>query len=51
LRAARTFKPLDEERRRELLARTAKLAKGGAKERYKTTIAFDSTTHHPEWLR
>jgi predicted aldo/keto reductase-like oxidoreductase len=51
LHAARSFKPLGSERRAALLARTAKLALDGEKERYKTTAAFDSTTQHPEWMR
>jgi hypothetical protein len=33
-----------------LLARTAKFAKNGKFELFKTTDHFDSTVKHPEWL-
>ena len=39
--AARTFKPLDETRKKELLARTADSAKSGEFEKFKTTTNFD----------
>jgi predicted aldo/keto reductase-like oxidoreductase len=48
--AARTFKPLDETRRKELLAKTADSAKAGEFEKFKTTTNFDGTVQHPEWL-
>ena len=50
LAAARTFRPLTEDERAELLAKTAAAARGGMHERYKTTDEFDSTAQHPEWL-
>jgi aryl-alcohol dehydrogenase-like predicted oxidoreductase len=50
LNAARTFRPLGEDERKALLARTAGAAASGSAERYKTTTHFDSTVQHPEWL-
>ena len=47
---ARTFKPLDEAQISALLAKTAKAAKNGEYELFKTTSHFDSTAEHPEWL-
>lgn len=48
--AARTFKPLDETRRKELLARTAGPAQEGEFEKFKTTTNFDGTVQNPQWL-
>ncbi len=50
LEAARSFRPLGPEQVSELLARTRAAAAGGRYEPYKTTLGYDSTTHHPEWL-
>jgi len=48
--AAISFRPLTDAQVASMLARTAPLAADGAGERYKTTLDFDATTHHPEWL-
>lgn len=48
--AARTFKPMSESEKAALLARTAKAAKDGQYERFKTTTNFDGTAHNPRWL-
>jgi predicted aldo/keto reductase-like oxidoreductase len=48
--AVRTFKPLDETRRKELLARTAEPAQNGEFEKFKTTTNFDGTIRNPQWL-
>lgn len=50
LRVARGFKPLSEEERAQLLARTAEVAKNGEFELYKTSHTFDSTIQNPQWL-
>jgi len=50
LDAARSFRPLSREQVSELLARTRTAAAAGSYEPYKTTLGYDSTTHHPEWL-
>ncbi len=50
LDAARTFKPLTEEQLSALLAKTATLAARGEFEPFKTTLDFDGTAHHPQWL-
>jgi hypothetical protein len=50
LNAARTFKPMSQEQRQALLARTAQVAAAGGLELYKTSQTFDSTSSHPEWL-
>lgn len=50
LEAVRTFKPLDENARKQLLARTAESAVGGQHEKFKTTTAFDGTVQNPQWL-
>lgn len=47
---ARNFKPLTEEERTALLAKTAKTAIKGKYELYKTGTIFDSTSYNPEWL-
>jgi predicted aldo/keto reductase-like oxidoreductase len=48
--AARSFRPMSPKAVRALLAKTASVALAGAFERYKTTLDFDSTVVHPEWL-
>jgi predicted aldo/keto reductase-like oxidoreductase len=50
LDVAYKFEPLREEGRKELLERTAELAKQGKFETYKTTQQHDSTTQNPQWL-
>ena len=50
LKAARTFKPLNEADRAALLAKAAPAAGEGKFEKYKTTQNFDGTVQHPEWL-
>jgi len=48
--AARTFQPLTRQQMASLLAKTAKLAKNGEYELFKTSSHFDSTAQNPEWL-
>ena len=50
LRAATTFRPLSDEKVREILAKTADLARDGKTELYKTSHFFDSTVQNPNWL-
>jgi hypothetical protein len=50
LNVARTFKPLSDEERSKLLAKTASAAAHGEFELFKTTSIFDATTTNPEWL-
>jgi aryl-alcohol dehydrogenase-like predicted oxidoreductase len=50
LHVARAFRPLDEEQRTALLARTAAAARDGSFEKYKTGHHFDGTIRNPEWL-
>lgn len=50
LNAARSFRPMSETQISELRARTAKAAKDGKYELYKTTHHFDGTYHNPQWL-
>jgi hypothetical protein len=47
---ASSFKPLTQEERQELLARTREAAASGKFEPFKTTSAFDSTAPNPSWL-
>jgi aryl-alcohol dehydrogenase-like predicted oxidoreductase len=48
--AARTFQPMTDAERRELLARTAKAASRGEFELFKITSIFDATATNPAWL-
>lgn len=48
--AARTFQPLNHDQLTALLDRTKSAAAEGHYELFKTSIRFDSTTQHPEWL-
>lgn len=48
--AAKTFQPMSQEQVAALLARTAEAAAHGKYELFKTTVQFDSTAKHPEWL-
>ncbi|MDD1677661.1 MAG: hypothetical protein LUO93_00570 [Methanomicrobiales archaeon] len=50
LEAARIFRPLDPDQVKALLAKTARAARKGAFEPYKTTHQYDSTYTHPQWL-
>jgi len=50
LQAARSFQPMDSPQVTALLARTAKAAKEGRFELYKTTHQFDGTFANPQWL-
>jgi len=48
--AAQTFKPLTRIQVAALLSKTARLAREGKYELFKTTSQFDSTIQNPEWL-
>jgi hypothetical protein len=50
LAAARSFRPLTEEQRETLLAKTAEAGKSGKFEPFKTTSEFDATSRNPHWL-
>jgi predicted aldo/keto reductase-like oxidoreductase len=50
IRVARGFRPLPEREVEALLARTAPAARHGENELYKTTDAYDGTSHNPSWL-
>src|SRR5690606_1053644 len=50
LDAVKTFRPLSEEERAALLAKTAKAAARGEFEPFKTSSIFDATAVNPEWL-
>jgi len=50
LKAVRTFKPMSKDEVASLLAKTAKAARNGQFEQYKTTHNFDGTYHNPQWL-
>jgi predicted aldo/keto reductase-like oxidoreductase len=50
IEAAKTFKPMTQEEVASLLARTAEVAREGKFELFKTTMEFDSTAQHPQWL-
>jgi predicted aldo/keto reductase-like oxidoreductase len=50
LEAVRTFKPMNEQQRTALLAKTKTAAARGEYELFKTATRFDGTTQHPEWL-
>ena len=50
LNAARTFEPMSDSAKAELLARTANFASSGGLELYKTSQTFDSTSSNPQWL-
>jgi aryl-alcohol dehydrogenase-like predicted oxidoreductase len=44
------FRPLTDEERTALLQKTAKYAKDGKSEPFKTSTVFDGTTKNPKWL-
>ena len=50
LEAVRTFKPLDQNAVKQLLARTADSAQNGQHEQFKTSTKFDGTVQNPHWL-
>jgi aryl-alcohol dehydrogenase-like predicted oxidoreductase len=50
LKAARTFRPMNESEVATLLAKTDVAARNGGYELYKTTNQFDGTVHNPQWL-
>ena len=50
LDAARSFQPMSKEQVATLLAKTAKAAKAGEYELYKTSHHFDGTFQNPQWL-
>jgi predicted aldo/keto reductase-like oxidoreductase len=50
LTAVRSFRPMNEEVVRSLLAKTKGAAARGEFELFKTSSIFDSTATHPEWL-
>ena len=50
LAAARKFSPMTDEERSDLLVKTAKAAREGKYEQYKTDIMYDSTSRNPSWL-
>jgi aryl-alcohol dehydrogenase-like predicted oxidoreductase len=50
LEVGTTFQPMTADEKRDLLARTAPVAKEGSFEKFKTSDFFDSTAKHPEWL-
>jgi predicted aldo/keto reductase-like oxidoreductase len=50
MEAVRTFQPLTRDQLTALLSRTKSIAATGEYEKFKTTIRFDGTAQHPEWL-
>jgi predicted aldo/keto reductase-like oxidoreductase len=50
LHLALDFKPMPDEERQKLLARTAKAAQNGKWEKFKTTQQFDGTEQNKRWL-
>ncbi len=48
--AARTFQPLSRAQIDAMLARTREAALTGRFEQFKTTMRFDGTAQHPEWM-
>ena len=48
--AARTFKPMTQQQLSALMARTREAALTGKFERFKTSVQFDGTARHPEWM-
>ncbi|MDD1675037.1 MAG: hypothetical protein LUQ13_05265 [Methanomicrobiales archaeon] len=48
--AARTFRPMNDDTIRSLLARTARSAAHGKYELCKTTHKHDGTVQNPEWM-
>jgi hypothetical protein len=50
LKVAQNFQPYTPEEIQALLARTAPAAGRGEHELYKTSLTFDATATHPQWL-
>jgi aryl-alcohol dehydrogenase-like predicted oxidoreductase len=50
LEAVRTYRPLSQEMREALLARSAEIGRTGKTELYKTSLHFDGTNKNPHWL-
>lgn len=50
LKAAKTYKPMDQAQVAALLGKTKVAANKGESELYKTTWNFDSTAQNPDWL-
>jgi uncharacterized protein len=50
LDAARSFRPMEPDKIKALLAKTAEAAQQGQYEHYKTTHTFDGTYQNPQWL-
>src|SRR5688500_16357498 len=50
LEAVRTFKPLDANAVKQLLARTIDSARDGQHEQFKNSTKFDGTAKNPQWL-
>jgi uncharacterized protein len=50
LQAASTFRPMTQQQVATLLGRTARLARNGQYELYKTSRHFDGTYANPQWL-
>ncbi len=50
LEAARSFRPMSDEQRSALLAKTAKKVGEGDYEPWKTGTAYDATSRNPHWL-
>ena len=50
VKVAKEFKPLSVDEVNTLLAKSAKAAAKGEFEKFKTSVRFDGTATHPEWL-
>jgi aryl-alcohol dehydrogenase-like predicted oxidoreductase len=48
--AAKTFKPLTQQQISALVSKTREAAMSGKFERFKTSVQFDGTARHPEWM-
>jgi aryl-alcohol dehydrogenase-like predicted oxidoreductase len=48
--AVKTFKPLSEPQLQALVSKTKEAAMTGRFEPFKTTVQFDGTAQHPEWM-
>ena len=48
--AVRTFKPLSEPQLHAIVSKTKDAAMSGRFEPFKTTMQFDGTAQHPEWM-
>ena len=50
IEAAKTYKQMDDKKRKELLARTAPASARGQFEPFKSTSIYDGTAYNPDWL-